>query len=280
MKSILSLFLLFVFAVSNAQYYYKDITGTRESNRLLQTYREQKVVSVSAIGIKPDGTRSDEFKEDQLFLAATNQLKITTVPEPSVSNIFYYLTDVAGNVITTIDSSAYMSSKTYFTYNEKKLITGIKFEANSPGNDINEKEEHIWIYNNDDKPLKMFRIKNGTDTITIKFVLDENGNLIEEKPVVRGAEGEAVLYYYDELNRLTDIVRYNNKAQMLLPDYMFEYDEKNNLIQKITTVPGKQTGYIIWRYLYNAAGLKTKEAVYNRDKELTGKIEYKYIYSK
>jgi hypothetical protein len=279
MKSMFSVVFLVIFNAANAQYYYKDIMGAIESNRILQTYRQQKVLSVSAIGIKPDGTQSDEFKEDQLFSAAANQLKIITVPEPSVSNTFYYLFDVAGNVTATVDSSEYTISKRYFTYNEKKLLTRIKFEVSSSDTNINEKEEHVWVYNND-KPLKMFRIKNGADTVTYKFSLDENGNVIDEKPVVNGVEGEAVLYYYDELNRLTDIVRYNTKAQMLLPDYMFEYDEKNNVIQKITTVPGKQVGYIIWRYLYNAAGLKTKEAVYNRDKELTGKIEYKYVFSK
>jgi hypothetical protein len=280
MKSIFAVVLLTLSTTANSQYYYKDITGTMESNRLLQTYRQQKVLSVSAIGIKPDGTQTDEFKEDQLFSAAANQLKIITVPEPSVSNTFYYLFDAGGNVTATVDSSEYTVSKRYFIYNVKKLLTRIKFEVSSPDTNINEREEHVWIYNTNDKPVKMFRIKNGADTVTYTFSLDENGNVIDEKPVINGVEGESVLYYYDDLNRLTDVVRYNKKAQMLLPDYMFEYDEKNNVIQKITTVSGKQTGYIIWRYLYNAAGLKTKEATYNRDKELTGKIEYKYIFSK
>jgi hypothetical protein len=280
MKSVFVVILLTAFTGSNGQYYYKDIQGTMESNRLLHTYRQQKVLSVSAIGIKPDGTQSDEFKEEQLFSVVANQLKITTISEPSVSNTFYYLFDTDDRITITIDSAAYVVSKRYFTYNEKKLLTRIKFEVSSPDTNINEREEHVWIYNTNDKPVKMFRIKNGADTVTYKFLLDENGNIIDEKPVVNGVEGEAVLYYYDDMNRLTDIVRYNTKAQMLLPDYMFEYDEKNNVIQKITTVPGRQTGYIIWRYLYNAGGLKTKEAAYNRDKELTGKIEYKYVFSK
>lgn len=280
MKSILIVVFLTVFTAADAQYYYKDIIGTMESNRLLQTYRVQKVLSVSATGIKPDGSRSDEFKEEQLFSAAVNQLKISTVTEEAGSSTFYYLIDAGGNVITTIDSGTYVVSKRQFIYNEKKLPARIKFEVSSADKNINETEEHIWVYNTNDKPVKMFRIKNGSDTVTIHLQLDESGNVIEEKPIVRGAEGEPVLYYYDDLNRLTDIVRYNTKAQMLLPDYMFEYDEKNNVIQKITTVPGKQTGYIIWRYLYNETGLKTKEAVYNRDKELTGKIEYKYVFSK
>lgn len=280
MKSILIAVFLTVITAADAQYYYKDIIGTTESNRLLQTYREQKVLSVSATGIKPDGSRSDEFKEEQLFSSALNQLKITTVTEEAASTTFYYLTDAGSNVVTTIDSGEYVVSKRQFIYNEKKLPARIKFEVSSADKSINETEEHVWVYNANDKPVKMFRIKNGSDTVTILLQLDENGNVIEEKPVVRGTEGEPVLYYYDDMNRLTDIVRYNTKAQMLLPDYMFEYDEKNNVIQKITTVPGKQTGYIIWRYLYNEAGLKTKEAVYNRDKELTGKIEYKYAFSK
>ena len=47
---------------------------------------------------------------------------------------------------------------------------------------------------------------------------------------------------------------------------MFEYSEANQVIQKIT-VPANSFNYLIWRYQYNAQGLKTREAIYS--KELT-----------
>jgi hypothetical protein len=39
-------------------------------------------------------------------------------------------------------------------------------------------------------------------------------------------------------------------------------------------------GYLIWRYIFDDKGLKTKEALFNKDKELTGKIDYVYTYNR
>jgi hypothetical protein len=64
----------------------------------------------------------------------------------------------------------------------------------------------------------------------------------------------------------------------LLPEYMFEYSPANQVIQKIT-VPANSNNYLIWRFQYNNQGLKTKEAIYNKQKQLTGKIEYQYSFS-
>ena len=88
-------------------------------------------------------------------------------------------------------------------------------------------------------------------------------------------------YYYDDKNRLSDIVRYNTKLKKLLPDLMFEYDDNDRVIQKITTISNlTMGGYLIWRYIFDDKGLKTKEALFNKDKELTGKIDYVYTYNR
>jgi hypothetical protein len=58
---------------------------------------------------------------------------------------------------------------------------------------------------------------------------------------------------------------------------MFEYDDNNRLIQKITTTSNLNLGYLTWRYLYNEKGLKTKEALFNKEKQLQGRIDYSYI---
>lgn len=59
---------------------------------------------------------------------------------------------------------------------------------------------------------------------------------------------------------------------------MFEYDDNDRVIQKITTTSSRKIGYLIWRYIFDTNGLKTKEALFNDDKELTGKIEYSYSF--
>ncbi|TMI80963.1 MAG: hypothetical protein E6H10_12770 [Bacteroidetes bacterium] len=117
---------------------------------------------------------------------------------------------------------------------------------------------------------------NANDTTEVRFTLDGKGNVIEELPFVKKKNGEKIFYYYDDKSRLTDIVRFNTKARRLLPDYMFEYSANNQVVQKITTLSTIGIGYLIWRYAFDDKGLKTKEATFNRDKVMTGKIEYSY----
>jgi hypothetical protein len=79
---------------------------------------------------------------------------------------------------------------------------------------------------------------------------------------------------------LTDVVRYNDRAKQLLPEYMFEYSASDQVIQKIT-VPSNNSDYLIWRYQYNPQGLKIKEVVYSKHDKRNplGKIEYQYSFA-
>jgi hypothetical protein len=56
------------------------------------------------------------------------------------------------------------------------------------------------------------------------------------------------------------------------------------VIQRITVLSNirydtKAPDYLIWRYGYNEQGLKTKEVLYSKTKELKGKIEYSYSFA-
>ena len=64
-----------------------------------------------------------------------------------------------------------------------------------------------------------------------------------------------------------------------MPDYLFEYNENDQVIQKITPLSNLSLGYLTWRYAFNENGLKTKEALFNKSKNMTGKIEYQYTFS-
>jgi hypothetical protein len=56
-------------------------------------------------------------------------------------------------------------------------------------------------------------------------------------------------------------------------------DKSGRVIQKITTISINNPDYLIWRYLFNEKGLKTKEALFDKLKELEGRIEYSYTFA-
>jgi len=146
-------------------------------------------------------------------------------------------------------------------------------------------ETHQWFFNTAGKPEKMWRIISstrsgtGADSLEVRFVTDEDGNIAEERTFRKGIETSYLYYYYDDKNRLLDIVRFNTRLKKLLPDIMFEYNENDNVVQKTTTTSSLNIGYLIWRYIYDEKGLKTKEVLFNNDKQITGKIDYTYTFS-
>jgi antitoxin component YwqK of YwqJK toxin-antitoxin module len=172
-----------------------------------------------------------------------------------------------------VDSSANLTSVSEYGYDGSGRLLYIKSNSTDSSRTLNETEVHQWQYTNG-QVSRMLRIINNVDTTVVDFKL-ENGNVTEEWSTRRGVKENPVYYYYNAAKQLTDIVRFNKRAKQLLPEYMFEYAADGKLIQKIT-VPANSSEYLIWRYQYDATGLKTKEAIYDRNKTLNGKIEYLY----
>ena len=186
-------------------------------------------------------------------------------------------------IITSTDSSTGVQSATSFEYDATGKVTKVQNITKDPSNDFNQTETHQWFYNSAGKPEKMWRLittgaTGKADSLEIRFITDEDGNTAEERTFRKGLETGYLYYYYDDKNRVSDIVRYNSKLKKLLPDFMFEYDDNDRAIQKITTTSSRNLGYLIWRYIFDGKGLKIKEALFNDDKELTGKIEYAYTF--
>ncbi len=99
---------------------------------------------------------------------------------------------------------------------------------------------------------------------------------LEEKPVRNGQSLPSVYYYYDNEGRLTDIVRYNQKAGRMLPDYVFEYNSGH--ISSMLFVPNGSSDYQRWIYVYDANGLKSNETCYDKKRQVVVKIRYNYIF--
>lgn len=284
MKTLLLPLAIFCSFALRAQYYYNDIIGTLESNRQMQTYKANKVKMITATGYTPQGSRATDFAEVQEIIETGNILKVSKNFELTHSS-FYQRFDEQNRLISIMDTSLGIQNITNYEYDAGGRIIAIQNTVKDPTTDINMVELHRWLYNKDGKVEKMWRTINGADSLEIRFNPDENGNPGEERMFRNGHETDMLYYYFDERNRITDIVRYNKKAKKLLPDIILSYDDDGRIIQRITSTPGDNlrsttwVGYIIWRYIYNGQGLKTKEALFNNDQQLTGKIEYSYTFS-
>jgi len=274
MKNLFCLSLLFVITNSNAQYYYQDLVGTAGMIQQMKGYTANKIQKVSSTGYTPNGAASSDYNETQEINPGFQQLKITTLVDRQISRLTYKF-DEQGRLQSLADSSTGIKSISVYIYDKSGKLIEITNTMKDSLQDFDQTETHLWIYNNS-KPEKMWRIINKTDSLEVRFKTDENGNITEEQNFKKGKGADPIYYYYDNKNRLTDIVRYNAKAKRLLPDYMFEYDDSNRLIQKITTISNLNLGYLTWRYLYNENGLKTKEALFNKEKQLQGRIDYSY----
>ena len=276
MRSLLLAAVVFTSLSSSAQYYYKDIVGIKESSDIIKTYMKTKVTRVLVTSFDAENVKNDDFKVQQEFSSSEGVLKTTTQTTPENATTLFTYVDANGNVTRTMETNGSVTSSSEYTYDASGNLTSII--STSSDSTITEKELHLWQWN-DGTPVRMLRIKNEKDTAVVDFVLDENGNVIEEVETRRKSRSRPVYYYYNENNQLTDVVRYNERAGQLLPEYMFEYSPSNQVIQKIT-VPANNSDYLIWRYLFNAQGLKTKEAIYSKHDKKTpiGRIEYQYSF--
>jgi len=212
--------------------------------------------------------------QQQFFPASRSLITVTRSGITNQSVLISYA-DANGNVTRTVDSSEIVVTNTNYNYNAMGQLVSVESSSSDTSNN-SETEQHLWKWVNN-KPVEMLRIKNKIDTAFVEFVMDDNGNVAEERETRKGLKLQPVYYYYNDKNMLTDIVRYSPRAKQLMAEYIFTYGESNELVQKYT-IPANSSDYIIWRYQYNPQGLKTKEAIYNKydKRNPMGVIEYQY----
>ena len=105
---------------------------------------------------------------------------------------------------------------------------------------------------------------------------NENGNVTEEQATHAKQKLPAVFYYYDSARFLTDIVKYNVKAQRLLPDYMFSYE--NGRAISMIFVPSNSGDYENWQYEYDERMLKVRDVCRNKKRETIALVTYSYSF--
>lgn len=277
MKNLLTATVLLLSFAANSQYYYNDIEGTRALGERMRVYLSQKVKLVTAVGVDATGAKSPDFNERQEVDAGSRTLRIASRNGLDIVRQSYRF-DEQGRLVTLTDSSGSIGSTSSYAYDNSNNLLSITTVVRDSMNDFNETELHQWSYSSNGKPERMWRIVNQRDSTEYRFTTDEKGNVADEQLFRRDMGFDKVYYYYDDEHHITDIVRYDKKLKKLLPDFMFEYDESGRVIQKITTISTASRNYLIWRFIYNEKGLKTKEALFNKQKELTGRIEYAYTF--
>ena len=270
-------FLVFVLFthICKAQYYYKDLVVTSQTSEQWRAYKSNGIKGVRLSSFEADGQPAEGFLGEQEiasdYTLITTHTKAVGTPD---TWLFVYYTPEGLPVKIQDTSDTYRSFSEYQFNAAGKLIT-LTNTSTETDNHLKEVEQHIWSYDEKGRPSSMLKIRGGVDTTFVRLVLDEKGNVAEEHASRNKLTLPTVYYYYDQDNRLTDIVRYNIKAQRLLPDYMFEYD--GDKLSSMLVVPEGSGDYQKWIYAYNEKGLKVKETCFNKKKELQGRIEYQYI---
>ena len=255
-----------------SQYYYNDILTTRQTNDQYLLLKNNHIQKVTAKSFEADGSLTENFMLQQ-NISSNSDVITTTAEYPSTGNSISTSYYANNRIIKTIDTVEKIKSTITYSYADNNLAS-ITTTTEDNFMNTSSTEVHQWLYQND-QPVQMLLIKNQVDTTVIDFVKDDEGNIGEEHWNKKGRRTENYFYYYNQQHKLTDIVRYNTRAQRLLPDFLFEYDNNGALI-KFTQIPQGSDDYLIWQYLYAPNGLKQKEMLFNKQKRNIGTIEYTY----
>jgi hypothetical protein len=261
---------------THAQYFHTDILSSLDIQSNFLGLSKNKIKKVTVQAYDANNEMIEDFILYQDVKADKKQL--TTYSKSNLSDASILETFYNDNhfPIQLFDSSEGASTRTSFRYDRAGRL--IELESNSVQMEQAENqvtEKRIYFYGNVPMPDSMYRIKGNRDTMRVLFLTSENGLPGEEQWFKDGKKIETWFYYYDENNRLTDIVRYNQAAKKMLPDYLFGYDANGNLSSKITVQPG--TGaFRIWQYQYDGRGLKKEEQVKNKERQTEGRLVYTY----
>ena len=266
-------FFLLLTGAASAQYYFNDIISIRQGNDQYRTWRAQKIATIKTISYEPDNTVTEGFSVTQEISRDGKKITITTqsANQNGVTTNTYDL----GILKRTQSNNKNISTKTDYTYDNQNRISNVSIATIDTFMNSTLSETHQWSYDEYGAPVSMLKIKNQSDSTVVQFIKDEQGNIGEERWLKNGRRIETYYYYYNTNRQLTDIVRYNSKLKKLLPDFVYEYNASNQLIQ-MTQFSLSSNNYFVWKYKYNDKGLKTEEICSDKSKLQVGRIEYQY----
>jgi hypothetical protein len=255
------------------QYYLNDIIGLRTSQEKYQLMRKNKIKKITANSIEADGSSTKGFILIQ-ELQTDGKKMVTSIanatsPLEKITN-FYELSKLK----RTIVNRSTIETKTDYGYDEKGLLNRIISTTVDSIQKNPISETHIWQYHPNGVPAQMMKWGDGIDTVTVNFVTDSSGMIIEEYWLKKGKKIETYYYYYTK-NQLTDVVRFNIKANRLIPDFVYEYNQENQLTNMVQ-VSFNGSAVVHWTYTYHANGLRETETARDKAKNIIAKITYSF----
>ena len=272
-KSLVLLTLLFISYYSNAQFYYNDVFNLKVSNKIYSNLIKNNIREISAVSTERDGTPTKGFaylksiKDNGNRATTHTELEtggVTDDVDTYVNGLLTRSEDSADNVLTTVE----------YTYDADGKLLTVQTQTDDTAMSTHSTELHKWFYTGNE-PDSMIRIKDKTDSTVVRLKKDDHNNVAEELWIKKRRVIEHYFYYYNSNNQLTDIVRFNNKAQQMLPDFLFEYDA-NAMLSQLTQIPQGSSDYVIWQYIYDERGLKTKDVLFDKRQQLLGTVTYTY----
>jgi len=255
-----------------AQYYYNDIVNNKAVLAELAMLKEKKIKGVKVLSLESTGEKSEGFTCQKKINRDFTEVEIYTETNESYPNTFVSTFDKAGLLQRTIDSSEAGATTIDYRYDGAGRLLSINSSKHFADEDAGfSNEQHLYQYNSAGILQQMRVIKNNRDSTLYVFEADEAGNIIIEK---NARTSELYYYYYDQKNRLTDVVHSYNLQKQLFSELSFEYNPQG-LVTKMVTSEKEGAYFFTWRYAYED-GLRINERCYSKEGRLMGSVEYEY----
>ena len=272
---LITLLLLAAVTATNAQYYYKDIISNRQALAERSVLKEQKLRNILVHSFEGNREPSPGFFCEKKI--SKDYRRVATYTKSNITGKALLTTYYNSNdqLLQSTDSSELAVSTSVYRYDDKGNIVSIVSTSHSNDDDFATRlvEEHRYEFDAKGRPVKMLRTRNDKDTASVIFTADEHGNVTDE--IDMGKNGKHYYYYYNDKNRLTDIVKFNVVKNKLLPDFIFEYNSAGQVTQMVTVEEGANVDYYTWKYVYND-GLRIIEKCFSKENILLGYFEYEY----
>lgn len=262
-----------------AQFYYQDIYNTLQTNQEQQLFRKAQVLSLQLTSLEPNQQVNKDFKCHQDFSDAYQQAVMETSSFETGTSWLHTRFNTNLQLVASVDSSAAGKNTTTYTYDTSGRIFKVvfKFSSHADGSAYDETETHLYRYDSLGVLQGMKRIKNGSLYSVITFSPDSKGRPAEEVEVPLIGMTSRVAYHYTDDGLLSDIYKYNPMQKKWKPEYLFDYNQADQL-NELTTVLLNVNSYLLWKYSYNQKGLKDETSCFGKNSQPQGTIKYSYTY--